>query len=95
VRIGVASKKLRADSAGAEKEIPMADWVTIGVFGGEATTADRLGKPLYLERHHITAATQTIEIVVSEPPKRAAVDPYHLLVDRAPKDNVKEIDGGT
>lgn len=95
VKIDVAAKKLRADSSGAEKEIPVADYVTIGVFGGAATKADPLGKPLYTGRHRLTSAQQTIEVVVAEPPKRAAVDPYHLLVDRAPKDNVKEIDGGT
>jgi len=95
VRLDVAAKKLRADSAGAEKEIPVDDWVTIGVFGGETSSGDRLGKPLYTGRHRITAATQAIEVIVSEPPRRAAVDPYHLLVDRAPKDNVKEIESGT
>jgi hypothetical protein len=95
VRVGVAAKKLRADTTGAEKEIPMADWVTIGVFGGETSAGDRLGKPLYTGRHRLTSAMQTIEVVVSEPPRRAAVDPYHLLVDRAPKDNVKEIDSGS
>jgi ABC-2 type transport system permease protein len=91
----VAAKKLRADTTGAEKEIPVADWVTIGVFGGETSAGDRLGKLLYTGRHRLTSAMQTVEVVVAEPPRRAAVDPYHLLVDRAPKDNVKEIDSGT
>lgn len=94
VRLQVAAKKLRADSAGAEREIPVADWVSIGVFGGEVTAGDRLGTPLYLERHRLTSAAQTIEVVVDKPPRRAAVDPYHLLVDRAPKDNVQEMGGG-
>lgn len=95
VRLDVAAKKLRADSTGAEREIPVDDWVTIGVFGGGTSKGDRLGKPLYTGRHRLTSALHTVEVVVPEPPRRAAVDPYHLLVDRTPKDNVKEIASGS
>jgi ABC-2 type transport system permease protein len=88
----VAARKLRADSAGAETPVPVSDWVTIGVYEGATSKSDRLGTPLYERRHRLTSATQAIEVVVDRQPRRAAVDPYHLLVDRAPKDNVKEIE---
>jgi ABC-2 type transport system permease protein len=92
VRLNVAARKLRADTAGAEKEIPIADYVTVGVFGAKATPDDALGAPLHVAKHRITAAASTIEVVVDKPPVRAGIDPYHLLVDRNHKDNVRDVD---
>jgi hypothetical protein len=31
-------------------------------------------------------------VVVDRPPVKAGVDPYHLLVDRNHKDNVRDVD---
>jgi hypothetical protein len=51
VTIDVVAKKMRADSVGQETEVPMDDFVEIGVFapGGDKG----LGEPLYLKRHPI------------------------------------------
>jgi hypothetical protein len=92
VRLAVAARKMRADTAGAEKEIPVADYVTVGVFGEKTAADDQLGVPLYVAKHRIAAPTTTIEVVVDRPPVKAGVDPYHLLVDRNHKDNVRDVD---
>src|SRR5690349_10030556 len=54
VRLDVAAKKARADTAGAETAIPMADYVTIGVFGAKTAPDDLLGAPLYVAKQKIT-----------------------------------------
>jgi len=92
VKLDVSARKARADTAGAEKQIPMADYVTVGVFGAKTAADDQLGAPLYVAKHKITGATAHIEVVVDKQPERAGVDPYHLLIDRNHKDNVRDVE---
>jgi len=93
VRLVVESRKVRADSLGNETEVPLADYVDVGVFG-EREPGNSLGRPLYLEKHRITGARTEIEIVVDEQPRRAGIDPYNKLIDRMPGDNVREVSSG-
>lgn len=89
VTIRTASRKFRADSLGDQTEVPMADLVDVGVFG-EREPGNDLGKPLYLGKHWIRGDT-TFTVVVDREPKKAGVDPYNKLIDREPKDNVKDV----
>jgi ABC-type transport system involved in multi-copper enzyme maturation permease subunit len=86
VTLTVGAKKVRADSVGRETEVPMDEWVEIGVFA--AGEGDALGEPLYLERHRIRRGEQTIRITVPREPARAGIDPYRKLIDRQRDDNV-------
>jgi ABC-2 type transport system permease protein len=90
VNLTVHARKLRADSIGNETEVPLADYIEIGVFG-ERERGNRLGRPLYLRKHHVAAATAIIEVVVDEEPRRAGIDPYNRLIDRNPSDNVGRV----
>lgn len=90
VHIYASARKLRADSLGAEHEIPIADWMDIGVFA-EPDKGRKLGKPLYLQKHRVTQAHMTFTVIVDAAPKRAGIDPYNKLIDREPKDNLKDI----
>ena len=92
VRLEVESRKLRDDGRGNESEIPVDDWVDVAVFGEKELGGAAAGKILALEKRHLTAATQTLEIVVDSPPRRAGVDPFHKLIDRDPENNTVEID---
>lgn len=87
VKLTVASTKLRSDAKGEEKPVPIDDWIDIGVFG--PGKKENLGKPLFMEKRHITKPVETFEIVVGEKPARAGIDPYDKLIDRNPKDNTK------
>ncbi|HEV8658426.1 MAG TPA: M1 family aminopeptidase [Thermoanaerobaculia bacterium] len=89
VKLTVASTKLRSDAKGEEKPVPIDDWIDIGVFA--AGKKENLGKPLFMEKRHITKPIESFEIVVSEKPARAGIDPYHKLIDRNPKDNTKSL----
>ena len=85
-----STKKLRADSLGAEEEIPMNDWVDIGLFKNgdkKDTTVDKNGIPVYLKKHRLSKGPQHIIVVLSEPPIRGGIDPLHKLIDRKVDDN--------
>jgi hypothetical protein len=85
-----SAKKLRADSLGAEVEIPMRDWVDIGLFKNadkKDTTVDKNGIPVYLQKQLISKGAQHLVVVTSERPIRGGIDPLHKLIDRNVSDN--------
>jgi ABC-type transport system involved in multi-copper enzyme maturation permease subunit len=89
VAIRVRAAKLRADSLGNERPVPMSDLVDVGVFA--ETDAASLGRPLYLAKHRIAAGDTTLHIIVEAPPRSVGIDPYNKLIDRDPKDNVIDV----
>jgi len=87
--IDLTSKKLRADSLGNENEIPINDWIYIGVY---VEDEDHNDKKVYYKRHKITQTENTIVLLLDEKPVKAGVDPMNILIDRHPNDNVKTVD---
>ena len=80
VTLTVEAKKLRVDDKGVQKEIPMDDWIDIGVLGADDA-------PLYLKKHRLHAGETTLAIEVTGKPERAGIDPVVKLIDRRPDDN--------
>lgn len=78
VTLDVRARKMVIDTTGVETELPMDDWVEIGVFV-PAEGVDWPGEPLYLQMHRIQSGRQTIKITVSRQPEFAGIDPYDLL----------------
>ncbi len=91
VELTLEAHKFRADSLGTEREIALGDWVDVGVFDKNEDKASKLGKPLYFQKYKITQPKTIIELTVSGEPHKAGIDPYNKLIDRVPKDNVKEV----
>ena len=91
VRLTVEARKYRADGAGAETEIPIDDWIDVGVFGERGDDDPPEGKVLALERHRVTEADTIIEVVVDEEPRQAGIDPFNKLVDRNPQNNLVDV----
>ena len=89
VTLDVDAHKIVADSAGVESEMPVNQWVEIGLFS-PAKPGERLGKPLYVQKHFIRAGRQTIRVTLTQKPARGGIDPYNLL-DWAEGDNIEEI----
>ncbi len=87
VTLKVAAKKLRADENGTQKEVPMNDWIDIGVLGADDA-------PLYLKKHRVASGESTFAIEVSGKPVRAGIDPVVKLVDRRPDDNTVAVERG-
>ncbi|MBE7171671.1 MAG: hypothetical protein INR73_13855 [Williamsia sp.] len=78
VTLELEARKLVVDSAGTEKEVPMNDWVELGLFAPAG--AGREDKQFYPGKHRIRSGKQRITVMVPRKPDRAAIDPDHLLV---------------
>jgi ABC-2 type transport system permease protein len=91
VMLDVRARKVRADSLGVETEVPMDDWIDIGVFAERRENGRRTQHPLYLEKHRIPAGETRITVVVDERPLRAGIDPYLKLIARDKRDNAASV----
>ncbi|MDB4874769.1 MAG: hypothetical protein JWM41_1215 [Gemmatimonadetes bacterium] len=92
VDLYVNAKKVHADSLGKEAERPMDDWIDIGLFAKAPSKPDpkiddKVGIPIYLQKHRIRSGAQKISVVVDAVPYRAGIDPLHKLIDRITSDN--------
>ncbi|MDH4211943.1 MAG: ABC transporter permease [candidate division WOR-3 bacterium] len=84
VHVSVSAHKMRADELGNEVEIPIRDYIDIGVLGEDDAE-------LYLSKHLIDKPEMEFTIVVDEKPVRAGIDPYHKLIDRLIADNTMKV----
>ena len=71
------------------------DWIDVGVFGEKDKDTPPEGKLLSLEKHHVSAATEKLEIVVDQEPKKAGIDPFNKLIDRIPDNNIVALSAGS
>ena len=86
----LTSKKLRADSLGAETPIPMHDWVDVGVYTRPARgqkSPDKDGVPIYLEKQLIGDGARHVVVTTTQLPSRAGIDPLHKLISRLTTEN--------
>jgi aminopeptidase N len=92
VTVKARVRKLRADGKGVETEIAPADAIDVGIFGAETGSgARRAPKVLYLQKHRVTGPDVAVTTTVSERPLTAGIDPWHVLIDRTPSDNVRAV----
>jgi ABC-type transport system involved in multi-copper enzyme maturation permease subunit len=87
VTLKVVAKKRRADALGKEDDVPLADWIDIGVLDAD-------GKPLFLEKRKIEHEETEFTVTVAGKPARAGIDPFNKLIDRRPEDNTIPVDLG-
>lgn len=87
VTLDVQASRLAVDSVGHETVLPIDTWVEIGVFSAAEEGKER-GKTLYMRKHYLNSARQTITVTVPQKPARAGVDPDHLLIDWEMDDNI-------
>jgi aminopeptidase N len=92
VTVPVEARKLYADGRGEETEAPLNDLIEIGLF-----TADPGGEALHekdiirVERQPVHSGRQFLRFVTDRKPSHAAIDPYHLYIDRDSRDNVASV----
>lgn len=91
VHIEVEAHKIVADSLGNEHEVPLNDWVDLGVF--EAPQHGDM-KPLYMHKVKLTSDTMSFDVTVTGKPYETGIDPYNKLIDRNPQDNIEVIGAG-
>jgi len=91
VTIKVECAKLKADDLGKETEVKLNDYIEIGAFA-KPEKGKTYGKTLHRQRVKVTQKTNTFTFVVNGKPDKAGVDPFSLLIDRNPGDNVKDVE---
>jgi ABC-2 type transport system permease protein len=90
VTLEVEIRKLKVDTAGRETEVPVDDWIEVGAFGKPAA-GRKYGDTLHRERMHITRRHSIFHFTTPRLPDKAGIDPFALLIDRIPDDNVKDV----
>ncbi|HET6763889.1 MAG TPA: hypothetical protein VFH27_09455, partial [Longimicrobiaceae bacterium] len=91
VTLRVKARKVTVDPAGVETEVPMDEWIPIGVFAPTKTEGVEFGPTLYFRNHRIRSGRQTITVTVPHRPSDAGIDPYLLLIDLERFDNVEKV----
>lgn len=70
----------------------MNDYINIGIFAADENKNGRsVVNQLYLKKYKLTAGVHTFNIIVKAKPQRAGVDPYNMLIDKMPNDNMKNL----
>jgi len=90
VTITVEARKYKADEKGNETEVPVNDWIDIGAFAKPAK-GKKYGDTLYRKRVHFTQRNSTFTFTTDSLPDKAGIDPFALLIDRIPDDNLKSV----
>jgi ABC-2 type transport system permease protein len=88
VSIDIECRKLKADDLGKETEVPVNDYIEIGAFA-RPDSGKKFGKTLYRQRVKITQKDNHFVFQTDARPDKAGVDPFSLLIDRNPEDNMK------
>lgn len=94
VTLHLRARKVVYDEAGAETEVPMEDWVEVGVFAA-AGEGEASGRALHLQKHRVRSGRQTVTVTVPRKPVRGGLDPNHLLIDLEMEDNLAEVKTGS
>jgi hypothetical protein len=88
VTMSIAARQFEADGIGRETEVPLDTWFEVVVFP-ESNEELPAQTPLYQAFHRLHGGTQSITVRVPRRPGAAGVDPFHLMYDKTPKDNVR------
>jgi len=91
VTLKVHAEKVSTDGKGKETQEPLDTLVDIGVFARPPGGKEADEKVLYLQKHRITEADTTLELIVDELPYEAGIDPYNKLIDPNPGDNREKV----
>ncbi|HEY2189161.1 MAG TPA: hypothetical protein VGH48_11425 [Caldimonas sp.] len=84
VELRVSAKKIRADGAGNETEVPFDGEVDIGAL-------DDHGNVLAIEKHRVRSGENRFELALKPGAARAGIDPLGKLIDRDLGDNTVAI----
>ncbi len=92
VTLQLNTRKWRDDGTGEEQDIPIGDYIDIGVFGQTETDGKTQDTTLYLKKHLIGPETKQVTVFVDQEPKEAGIDPLYKLIDREPKNNTERVE---
>ena len=81
VDVLVTAKKVRADGAGNETEVPFDGMADIGAL-------DAAGNVLGIEKRVVKSGENRFTLTLAKDPAKAGIDPLGKLIDRDANDNV-------
>lgn len=90
VTIQVECHKLRADEHGKESPAELNELIEIGAFA-KPEKGKQYGATLARQRVQVKDGIQEFKFIVDALPETAGIDPFSLLIDRVPADNVKRV----
>jgi hypothetical protein len=91
VTIQVSTHKFKANELGKESEVPIvADYIEIGAFT-KPEKGKKFGKTLYRKLIRVSKNDNSFTFQTDELPHQAGIDPFCLLVDKMPNNNLKEL----
>jgi hypothetical protein len=88
VTLNFSLAKMKADAQGKETAVAYDESVDIAIFG-PGTGENR--QVLLHEKHRLNAGVHSLRYIVSGKPEQAGVDPYLILLERHPDDNLKPV----
>jgi ABC-2 type transport system permease protein len=94
VTLRTHAEKCYSDAKGNRTPARLDDWIDVGVFGKGLPGSKEPGKPLVLERRHMTDENGTFTFEVGEEPAKAGIDPDYKLIDRSPDDHLVSVAAG-
>lgn len=87
ITLSLSTKKMESDSIGLSSEIPISDWIDVGVYSYD----DGEEKLIYLKKHQFNSSENEIKINIDQKPSSVGIDPLNKLIDRNPDDNIKSV----
>ena len=92
VRFTIEGRKLYADGAGQEREVPLDEPFDVGVFtvepGKKGYGRDSI---LSVQRMRVKSGRQTVTLVLDRAPNFVGVDPFNERIDRNSEDNLTSV----
>jgi ABC-2 type transport system permease protein len=83
VELKVRARKLEADESGVEKEVPLDQYVDVGLFAADPRAPSFTSRDvIVLDRRRLKSGTHTIKLVTAQRPAFAGINPYLTLVQR-------------
>lgn len=90
VTLEVECRKFEADDQGNETEVPFEHTIEIGAFA-EPAAGEEFAETLLREKRTVKSGLNTLSFELDSLPHSAGIDPFLLLVDRVPADNVRRV----
>lgn len=90
VELEVETRKFRADAKGLETEVSADGHIEIGAFAAPPK-GKKYGATLHRQSVPLKTGKGAVRFVVDQLPEKAGIDPFHLLIDRIPSDNLKKV----
>ena len=89
VTVDFECRKFVADDDGEQAEVKVNDWIEIGAFAAPEGSK-QYGETLYRKRIKMDRNQGQHKFTVDKIPAVAGIDPFLLLIDRLPDDNMKK-----